>query len=402
MFTIVKSIFFTFVNMEKYPKHLQQLMQEYPQIKHPEISGRYINLDHIRPALEKFSENYQIENIGKSVLGENVPIVKLGDGKTKILAWSQMHGNESTTTKAVFDILNAFRRKEEFPVLQQILKKCQIWIIPMLNPDGARSYTRINANSTDLNRDAQELKEVESRILREQFDLFSPDFCFNLHDQRTIYTAGNAPRPATLSFLTPSMDDRRQVFPSRKKSMKIIAAVSADLKEEMQGQIGRYDDAFNHNCTGDTFQTMEVPTILFEAGHYQGDYQREITRKYVFAALVSALHYISSEDYLNADYHEYGKIPENQKLYHDIILRKVRLDGGIYDVALQYREELRNKKIKFTPVVKLIDKEIKKFGLQEFDCRKEEVFINEEDKVRENVVVNKIILKEEEIDLKPE
>ncbi|MDT0644087.1 M14 family zinc carboxypeptidase [Zunongwangia sp. F363] len=389
--------------MKNYPAYLQDLMREYPQVKNSEISGRYLNLDHIGPVLETLSGYYTIEKIGKSAMGEPISIVKFGTGKTKIFAWSQMHGNETTTTKAVFDLLNAFQRKEEFPVLKEILEKCQIWIIPMLNPDGGRSYTRANANNVDLNRDAQNLEEVESRILREQFDKFSPDFCFNLHDQRTIFTAGTAPKPATLSFLTPAMEEQRQIFPSRKKSMKLIAAMAADLKEELPGQIGRYDDAFNLNCTGDTFQSQEVPTILFEAGHYPGDYQREITRKYVFAALVAALHHISSSDYLIFDYHDYGKLPENQKFFNDIVLKNVKLsDEEIYDVAIQYREELKNGEIIFTPVVEKIGEKMKKYGLREIDCEKEFALQEGEDRLAENVVVNKIILNGREIDLKPD
>jgi murein tripeptide amidase MpaA len=46
----------------------------------------------------------------------------------------------------------------------------------MLNPDGAKSYTRVNANEVDLNRDSQNLTQPESRVLRTAFDLFQPDF----------------------------------------------------------------------------------------------------------------------------------------------------------------------------------------------------------------------------------
>jgi hypothetical protein len=52
----------------------------------------------------------------------------------------------------------------------------------MLNPDGAALY-RENANKVDLNRDS---KHLQSRVsLRAVFE-FKPDYCFNLHDQRTI------------------------------------------------------------------------------------------------------------------------------------------------------------------------------------------------------------------------
>ncbi|WP_373058209.1 M14 metallopeptidase family protein [Zunongwangia sp. H14] len=405
MFTIVKNLIITFVNMNYYPDYLKKIMQAYPELRYREISGRYINLDHITPALQKFSEHYSVETIGKSNCGESIFSVKFGTGSKRILAWSQMHGNESTTTKAALDLLNVFLRQENFPVLSEILKNCQVLIIPMLNPDGARRFTRVNANGIDLNRDAKNLEEVESRILREQFEGFSPHFCFNLHDQRTIFSAGTAPKPATLSFLTPSMDEQRQVFPSRKKSMKLIAAVANDLKGELLGQIGRYDDAFNLNCTGDAFQSREVPTVLFEAGHYPGDYEREITRKYVFAALLAALHQVSSSGFRKTDYHDYGKIPENQKFFNDIVLREVKLkseDREVYDVAIQYQEKLEHGEISFVPIVEKIEPKLKKFGLREIDGKKKIVLTAGEGELSENVIVNKIILNGKEIDLKPD
>ena len=47
-----------------------------------------------------------------------------------------------------------------------ILKACTLYIIPILNPDGAKAYTRLNANEVDLNRDAQDLSQPESKVLR--------------------------------------------------------------------------------------------------------------------------------------------------------------------------------------------------------------------------------------------
>ena len=61
-----------------------------------------------------------------------------------------MHGNESTTTKALFDVLNVFADDDSKDV-KKILNDCTIAIIPMLNPDGAKAYTRTNANDIDLN-----------------------------------------------------------------------------------------------------------------------------------------------------------------------------------------------------------------------------------------------------------
>ena len=401
MFTNVKSIIFTFVNMKNYPLHLQQLMQNYSAIKNQKISGRYLNLDHISPELKKLSAHFTIEQIGESALGESISLIKAGSGKTRILAWSQMHGNESTTTKAVFDLLNAFVQQKDFPVVEDILENCEIWIISMLNPDGARAYTRVNANNVDLNRDAQNLQEVESRILRNQFDSFSPHFCLNLHDQRTIFTAGAWAKPATLSFLTPSMDEERSITESRKESMRVIAAIVEDLEKELPEQIGRYDDAFNLNCTGDTFQNSQVPTILFEAGHYPDDYEREVTRKYVFAALISALHGISTGKYKAIDFRKYEEIPENQKLFNDVILRNCRVKGKKADVSIQFQEKLDRDKIVFDLKIEKIQPEITNFGLKEINCEGGEITAEGENGLNEIVLVDKIFLNKKKLNLKP-
>ncbi|MDT0690601.1 M14 family zinc carboxypeptidase [Salegentibacter sp. F188] len=387
--------------MNNYPSHLQKLMQDYPAFKNQNIAGRYLNLDHIVPELKKLTGNFTIEEIGKSALGESISVIKTGRGKIRILAWSQMHGNESTTTKAVFDLLNAFGRQNDFPVVENILENCQIWVIPMLNPDGARAYTRVNANNVDLNRDSQNLQEVESQILRKQFEKFSPHFCLNLHDQRTIFTAGPKAKSATLSFLTPSMDEERKITESRKESMKVISAIAKDLKEELSEQIGRYDDAFNLNCTGDTFQNKEVPTILFEAGHYPNDYNREITRKYVFAALISALHTITTGEYKTIDFRNYEKIPENEKLFNDVILRNCRVNGENVDVSIQFKEELEQDKIIFRLNVEKIQPKIQSFGLKEVDCKGGKIRAEGQKTLSENVLVENIFLNEKELSLKP-
>lgn len=360
-----------------------------------EIEGRYLTYDHIDNILSNFGEQFKLEEFGKSTLGVPIQTICLGTGKIRILAWSQMHGNESTTTKAILDVINAFSSEGKNPFLHEILNNCTIAIIPMLNPDGAKLYIRHNANDVDLNRDASLLNEKESRILRGYFDYFKPDFCFNLHDQRTIFSAGKNPRPATISFLTPAMNAERSITPSRIKSMQVIAAMAEDLDFLIPGQVGRYDDAFNLNCIGDTFQSSEVPTILFEAGHFHGDYQREKTREFMAAAIFSGLKAIASGGYLDKDYEKYLEIPENQKLYNDVILRNCIVKTENVDVAIQFKEVLFEQNVIFSPVVDKIGTDLQFFGHREIDCQKTEVKTIERTELYENVVVNEIYIKNE-------
>ena len=71
--------------------------------------------------------------------------------------------------------------------------------------------------------------------------------------------------------------------------MKIISSIANSLSELIPGHFSRYNDDFNENCVGDTFQSLKTPTILFESGHFKDDYDREVTRKYMCIALISSL-----------------------------------------------------------------------------------------------------------------
>ena len=70
------------------------------------LANRYICNDHITSILNKLPNLFDVSIIGKSVKQEPIYAVKIGHGKKRVLLWSQMHGNESTTTKAIFDLFN--------------------------------------------------------------------------------------------------------------------------------------------------------------------------------------------------------------------------------------------------------------------------------------------------------
>jgi hypothetical protein len=335
---------------------LNHLTEIHKQHREGLLFGRYITQEMIAPILEKLGNNFVLSVIGYSVESRPIHSIKLGTGKTKVLLWSQMHGNESTTTKALFDVLNVFKSKDlEFDAL---LKSCTLLIIPILNPDGAHLYTRLNANKVDLNRDAQDLSQPESVVLRDCFESFQPHFCLNLHGQRTIFSAGNTSNSSTLSFLAPSQDAERTVTKTRQKAMSMIVEIKKELHGDLPGAIGRYEDDFNINCVGDTFQSFNVPTLLFEAGHYKYDYSREETRLFMFKSLFYGLYAIAHK-IDSTDYKLYFTIPENKKIFHDVIIRNVKLDSSnenTVDIAIQFKEKLVNDNIEFIPIIeKLID-----------------------------------------------
>ncbi|MBC7642530.1 MAG: peptidase M14 [Flavobacterium sp.] len=334
------------------------------------LSGRYITNNHIEPYLSALNKNCEFKNIGYSVNKLPIYSYKIGSGSIKILIWSQMHGNESTTTKAVIDFINFLNLNLELS--KSILNDFTFFCIPVLNPDGATLYTRENANKIDLNRDFVNLSQPESNILLNVFKEFKPDYCYNMHDQRTIFGIKSSMKPATVSFLAPSYNEERAFNEKRLKAANLIVAMNDCLQQYIPNQVGRFDDGFNISCVGDFFQSLGVPTILFEAGHFQDDYNRELTRKYIFGALISGVIYLQKKSTFIAKINDYLNIPQNFPHFFDIIYRNVKIlehnQEKIINFAVQFVEKLIYNTVEFDGIINKIEGLEEYFGHLEVDC----------------------------------
>ena len=320
----------------------------YETIKVQLVRGRYLPPETLDKVLTDVSAGGLLKVLGHSVQNRPIPSVRLGSGPIRVLMWSQMHGNESTTTKALLDLMRGLKIK-----LLDSLDSLELLVIPMLNPDGAAAYTRLNANAVDLNRDALELSQPESLVLRKAFEEFRPHFCFNLHDQRTLFGVGVRPDVATLSLLAPAANPERSFPENRKVAARLASLLAKALGDEIG--IGRYDDTFNMNCVGDFFQAQGVPTLLFEAGHYPGDYQRETSRYFLYRALITALQAIQTGTFKEFTLSHYQAIPENKKCFVDILIRNAHILGPKYvkgqDLGIRYEERLLGDRIDFKPQI---------------------------------------------------
>lgn len=342
----------------------------FSKYKEQTLYGRYITLHDISPLLEKRNSGAAVQIIGKSVNSQPLYSYTIGKGKTKVLLWSQMHGNESTATKALFDFFNLLEDGTELS--KRLLNQFTFTFVPMLNPDGAQVYTRENGNGADLNRDFHNLSQPESRALTELFEKINPDFCYNLHDQRTIFGAGNSGKPATISFLAPAYNSTRDLNPTRERAIAVIALMNDALQKAIPGMVGRFDDAFNINCAGDNFQFRGVSTILIEAGHFPGDYEREVTRKHFFTALVSGFSELYENDIVNNSIEKYLNIPQNMVVFFDFVYKNVKInyDGKeiITNFAAQYKEELFRNKLIFNAYIAQIGNLDDFYGHNEIDA----------------------------------
>jgi len=339
--------------------------------KEAKLFGRYITLDEIEPLLQKLNTANQLECVGYSVLEQPIYAYRIGVGATRILMWSQMHGNESTTTKALLDFLNFLYG--DSAEAKALLANFTFLCLPILNPDGAKAYTRENANGVDLNRDAQNLSQPESVVLRKCFDAFQPHYCYNLHDQRTIFGAGTSGKPATVSFLAPAYNEERTINDVRTKAIQVIVKMNGELQKYIPNQVGRFDDSFNLNCVGDTFQSLGVPTVLFEAGHFPKDYDREVTRKYIFIALLSGLQNYSENVIVDNKIEDYLNISQNKVVFYDIVYKNVKINYDsneiITNFAIQFKEVLSNNQISWIAYFAAIGDLEGFFGHYEYDAK---------------------------------
>ena len=366
VFTNVKITMFTFVIQLKH----MDLNLIYNINKAQELNGRYITNAHIEPLLDKLKTFFKVGTPGFSVQGKPIYSIKAGAGNVRIFIWSQMHGNEATTTKALFDFFNYLQSEDGFAKI--LLNHFTFYVLPIVNPDGAALYTRANANAVDLNRDSLNLTQPESIMLRKAFEDFKPHYCYNMHDQRTIFGVGDTPKPATVSFLAPSYNDAREINNVRQKAINLIVAMNNTLQEYIPGQVGRFDDSFNINCIGDMFQSLHVPTVLFEAGHYENDYEREETRKFIFFALLAGFKSIYENVIAIAEIDDYFNIPQNKIIFYDMIYKKVKINyenkEKFTNFASQYKEELIDNSVIFQAFISEIGNLDGKFGHAEIDC----------------------------------
>ncbi len=287
-----------------------------------------------------------------SILGysvENRPILlsSFGSGKKKVLLWSQMHGNESTTTRALIQLFSDLTLKNS-----SLLDNLNIKVIYQLNPDGSNKYSRFNANGVDLNRDAIKRSQPESKLLISLFNVFKPHFCLNLHDQRSIYAAGNPTLSALISFLAPSYDKSKSINEIRKKAMSMIGLLYKSIKPGKTWSVGRYNDAFNINCFGDFFMSQNTPTILIEAGHHANDFGRNFVVGEVYKCLLKFLNLFAYDGQNKHNIDVYFSIPENQDYLRDLEIINIKCSKGLPNkLFVQFYEYLNKNMIYFYPKI---------------------------------------------------
>lgn len=146
----------------------------------------------------KKQEHMEVEVIGQTVKGRDIPLVKYlnNPDNPTILYLAQQHGDEALTTKGMLDFIKSLGTGK----MKDVLEGVNILMIPMYNADGAmadvnyelegyaakgpRHLTRYNANHVDLNRDHAERTQPETQALHQNvLQKYDIDYMMDLHHQ---------------------------------------------------------------------------------------------------------------------------------------------------------------------------------------------------------------------------
>jgi hypothetical protein len=360
------TILFTMISLSNtYAQDLGKMLHNSHDIfKEKTISKRRFGYQTLINRIDGLKKNplFEVSLATKSTEGRDIYLIKCGTGKTKVMLWSQMHGDEATATMALADIFNFLENKkdsskrENNPILdnlrEELLKKCTFYFVPMLNPDGAEAWTRYTSLGIDMNRDAVALQTSEGRLLKQLvFDL-KPDFGFNLHDKQRRYSAGQTGNLATMSFLATAFNQAEDINPTRKRAMQVIVGMNQAVQTYIPNAVGRWVSDFEPRAFGDNIQNWGTSLILVESGGYKNDPEKQYIRKLNFVSLLTGLQMIASKSYKKQGIKEYEQLPLNSKAIFDLIIRNVTIKKGETtfkaDIAINRNERAVTGKDYFT------------------------------------------------------
>lgn len=321
----------------------------YQQHKQHELDKVHLKAADITPILRALKQQnlWTTDELGRSFEQRPIYQVTVGNGPTKILAWSQMHGDEPTATASLFDFLCFLSSETGQQWYASWRNKISLTLVPMLNPDGAEYLTRENAQGIDINRDANQLQSPEGVLLHQLVHTIKPDIAFNLHDQNRYYTVAENGPETVLAFMAPPADSTNLIPPERIKAMQLIGMCIEKLGVDIGGHIARYDDTYSYRAFGDYVAAQGAACILVESGTKSTDPNRQIARKMNFNVFCHVIQHVANNSELQGYERNYLKLPvnvENGKT--DILIRGASLQstpGTNYQVDINIQLDLVNK-----------------------------------------------------------
>ena len=130
----------------------------------------------------------RVASLGKSSHGRHdLWLVRLADPAadtaktTRLLIMCRQHGDEPASTEALLHLISSLASGGN-PALRSELAHVTLYIVPMVNPDGADAGTRVNGARADLNRDWGRFTQPETRAVASAAKLIHPALIVDAHN----------------------------------------------------------------------------------------------------------------------------------------------------------------------------------------------------------------------------
>jgi murein tripeptide amidase MpaA len=128
-------------------------------------------------------------SLGKSLDGQDIDCLTLGDGDLTVWLYARQHPGESMAEWWMEGALEKLTDDED-PVARVLRRECTFHIVPNMNPDGSRrGHLRTNAAGVNLNREwhaPSAEKSPEVLAVRNAMDGSPPDFAMDVHGDEAI------------------------------------------------------------------------------------------------------------------------------------------------------------------------------------------------------------------------
>jgi len=222
------------------------------------------------------SDRIELEVIGQSIKGRDLPLVKFGNNPDNptILFLTQQHGNEQLVTEAALNVIKSLSTNRRHN--QELADKVNVFFVPRLNPDGAAGdvdfdisnhiaggqSTRTNAAGVDLNRDHNTLSQPETYALHNNvLRVYDIDYLVDFHHQGARSAIDGKLVSGSILYPTNS-----GVKADVMEMSKQLGKVMYDAVEDRGfGLLGRYNGGTANTIArnGLAFE-YDISTLLFE------------------------------------------------------------------------------------------------------------------------------------------
>jgi len=140
----------------------------------------YTELTHLVTDLDQ-DAYFTVSEAGKTAEDRSLWLIRVAHPQQasnwKVFLYAQQHGNEPAGKEALIQIARSISDNHKL-----LPKGMELWLMPMVNPDGGSRDQRRNSLGADINRDHMILEQLETQALHRAFQFIQPQLAIDCHE----------------------------------------------------------------------------------------------------------------------------------------------------------------------------------------------------------------------------